>query len=109
MSNTAEKSYYPVEVQCRTILACCLLYNLINREMKNFEIPDDIGEADSTHATIVDDDIHYIETSTSGVSGGISLQMKCLVTGSCITSRIISVPLLKDEPSFFFFSNVLIT
>ncbi|KAL4035615.1 hypothetical protein IC575_004318 [Cucumis melo] len=45
------KSYYPVEVQCRTILACCLLHNLINREMTNFDIEDNIDEVDSTHAT----------------------------------------------------------
>ena len=32
------KSYYPVDVQCRTIMACCLLHNLINREMTNSEI-----------------------------------------------------------------------
>ncbi|KAA0060664.1 retrotransposon protein [Cucumis melo var. makuwa] len=32
------KSYYSVEVQCRTILACCLLHNIINREMTNFDI-----------------------------------------------------------------------
>ncbi|KAA0062154.1 putative nuclease HARBI1 [Cucumis melo var. makuwa] len=58
-----EKSYYLVEVQCRTVLACCLLHNLINKEMTNFVIEDDIDEVDSTHATIVGDDIHYIETS----------------------------------------------
>ncbi|KAL0534719.1 hypothetical protein IC582_029011 [Cucumis melo] len=58
-----EKSYYPVEVQCRTILACCLLHNLINREMTTFDIVDDIDEVDSTHATSVAHDIHYIETS----------------------------------------------
>ncbi|KAL4026603.1 hypothetical protein IC575_015039 [Cucumis melo] len=57
------KSYYPVEVQCRTILACCLLHNLINREMTNFDIEDNIDEVDSTHATTAADDIHYIETS----------------------------------------------
>ncbi|KAL4028536.1 hypothetical protein IC575_011733 [Cucumis melo] len=57
------KSYYPVEVQCRTILACCLLHNLINREMTNFDIEDNIDEVDSTHATTVADDIHYIEKS----------------------------------------------
>ncbi|TYJ99699.1 putative nuclease HARBI1 [Cucumis melo var. makuwa] len=56
-------SYYPVEVQCRTILACCLLHNLINREMTNFDIEDNIDEVDSTHATTTADDIHYIETS----------------------------------------------
>ncbi|KAA0057174.1 putative nuclease HARBI1 [Cucumis melo var. makuwa] len=57
------KSYYPVEVQCRTILACCLLHNLINREMTNFDIEDNIVEVDSTHTTTSVDDIHYIETS----------------------------------------------
>ncbi|TYK10663.1 putative nuclease HARBI1 [Cucumis melo var. makuwa] len=57
------RSYYPIGVQCRTILACCLLHNLINREMKNFDIEDNIDEVDSTHATTVVDDIHYIETS----------------------------------------------
>ncbi|TYK10899.1 putative nuclease HARBI1 [Cucumis melo var. makuwa] len=57
------KSYYPVEVQCRTILVCCLLHNLINRKMTNFDIEDDIDEVDSTHATTAADDIHYIETS----------------------------------------------
>ncbi|TYK30845.1 retrotransposon protein [Cucumis melo var. makuwa] len=57
------KSYYPVGVQCCTILACCLLHNLINREMTNFDIEDNIDEVDSTHATTAADDIHYIETS----------------------------------------------
>ncbi|KAL4023283.1 hypothetical protein IC575_017035 [Cucumis melo] len=57
------KSYYPVKVQCRTILACCLLHNLINREMTTFDIVENIDEVDSTHATSVADDIHYIETS----------------------------------------------
>ncbi|KAA0032054.1 putative nuclease HARBI1 [Cucumis melo var. makuwa] len=38
-------SYYPVEVQCRTILTCCLLHKLINREMPNFDIENDIDES----------------------------------------------------------------
>ncbi|KAL0546010.1 hypothetical protein IC582_015914 [Cucumis melo] len=53
------KSYYPVEVQCRTILACCLLHNLINREITNFDIEDNIYEVHSTHSTTAADDIHY--------------------------------------------------
>ncbi|KAA0065871.1 retrotransposon protein [Cucumis melo var. makuwa] len=57
------KLYYPAEVQCRTILACCLLYNLTNREMTNYDISKDIDKVDSTHATTVGDDIHFIETS----------------------------------------------
>ncbi|KAA0062235.1 retrotransposon protein [Cucumis melo var. makuwa] len=42
------KSYYPVQVQCRTILACCLLHNLITREMMNTNDLEDIDKGDST-------------------------------------------------------------
>ncbi|KAA0067988.1 retrotransposon protein [Cucumis melo var. makuwa] len=45
------KSYYPLQVQCRTILACALLHNLINREMTYFDDVDDEDEGDSTYAT----------------------------------------------------------
>ncbi|TYJ98115.1 retrotransposon protein [Cucumis melo var. makuwa] len=57
------KSYYPVKVQTRTILACCLLHNLINREMTNTNILEDVDEGDSTYTTTAGDDIYYIETS----------------------------------------------
>ncbi|KAL0552010.1 hypothetical protein IC582_011103 [Cucumis melo] len=57
------KSYYPVDVQCRTIMACCLLHNLIKREMTNNEIIDDLDEGDSTYATTGGDEINYIEAS----------------------------------------------
>ncbi|KAA0055440.1 retrotransposon protein [Cucumis melo var. makuwa] len=54
------KSYYPLQVQCRTILACCLLHNLINRKMTYC---DDVDEGDSTYTTTVaSEDIQYIET-----------------------------------------------
>ncbi|KAA0047167.1 putative nuclease HARBI1 [Cucumis melo var. makuwa] len=57
------KSYYPLQVQCHTILACVLLHNLINREMTYCEDIDDVDEGDSTYATtIASEDIHYIET-----------------------------------------------
>ncbi|KAA0052181.1 retrotransposon protein [Cucumis melo var. makuwa] len=42
------KSYYPVQVQCRTTLACCLLHNLITREMMNTNDLEDIDKGDST-------------------------------------------------------------
>ncbi|TYK19823.1 putative nuclease HARBI1 [Cucumis melo var. makuwa] len=58
-----EKSYYPVEVQCPTIMACCLLHNLINREMTYIDELDDEDDGDSTHATTSGDDITYIEPS----------------------------------------------
>ncbi|KAL0556774.1 hypothetical protein IC582_005290 [Cucumis melo] len=58
------KSYYPLQVQCHTILACVLLHNLINREMTYCEDVDDVDEGDSTYATtIASEDIHYIETT----------------------------------------------
>ncbi|KAL0559036.1 hypothetical protein IC582_003625 [Cucumis melo] len=58
-----EKSYYPVEVQCPTIMACCLLHNLINREITYINELDDEDDGDSTHATTSGDDITYIEPS----------------------------------------------
>ncbi|KAL4011413.1 hypothetical protein IC575_028471 [Cucumis melo] len=58
------KSYYPLQVQCRTILACALLDNLINREMTYCEDVDDVDKGDSTYTTTTaSKDIHYIETT----------------------------------------------
>ncbi|TYK10672.1 retrotransposon protein [Cucumis melo var. makuwa] len=58
------KSYYPLQVQCRTILACALLHNLINREMTYCEDVEDEDEGDSTYATTTaSEDIQYIETT----------------------------------------------
>ncbi|KAA0066980.1 retrotransposon protein [Cucumis melo var. makuwa] len=58
------KSYYPLQVQCRTILACCLLYNLINREMTYCNNVDDVDEGDSAYTTTTaTEDIYYIETT----------------------------------------------
>ncbi|KAL4028641.1 hypothetical protein IC575_011842 [Cucumis melo] len=59
------KSYYPLQVQCRTILACCLLHNLINREMTNCNNIDEVNEGDSTYATTAaTEDIQYVYTKT---------------------------------------------
>lgn len=44
-------------------MSCCLLHNLINKEMTNTEMAEDYDEGDSTYATIVGDDIHHIEIS----------------------------------------------
>ncbi|KAA0066207.1 retrotransposon protein [Cucumis melo var. makuwa] len=58
------KSYYPLQVQCRTILACALLHNLINREMTYCDDVEDEDEGDSTYATTTaSEDIQYIETT----------------------------------------------
>ncbi|KAL4035776.1 hypothetical protein IC575_004483 [Cucumis melo] len=59
-----EKSYYPLQVQCCIILACCLLHNLINREMTYYNDVDDVYEGDSTYATTTaSEDIHYIKAT----------------------------------------------
>ncbi|KAA0054567.1 retrotransposon protein [Cucumis melo var. makuwa] len=58
------KSYYPLQVQCHTILACALLHNLINREMTYCDDVNDEDEGDSTYATtIASEDIQYNETT----------------------------------------------
>ncbi|KAA0045009.1 retrotransposon protein [Cucumis melo var. makuwa] len=58
------KSYYPLQVQCRTILACALLHNLINRKMTYCDDVEDEDEGDSTYATTTaSEDIQYIETT----------------------------------------------
>ncbi|KAL4023491.1 hypothetical protein IC575_017249 [Cucumis melo] len=58
------KSYYPLQVQCHTILACCLLHNLINREMIYCDDVDNMDEGDSTYTTTTtSEDIQYIETT----------------------------------------------
>ncbi|KAA0060538.1 retrotransposon protein [Cucumis melo var. makuwa] len=58
------KSYYPLQVQCRTILACALLHNLINMEMTYCDDVEDEDEGDSTYATTTaSEDIQYIETT----------------------------------------------
>ncbi|XP_016901894.1 uncharacterized protein LOC107991461 [Cucumis melo] len=58
------KSYYHLQVQCHTILACFLLRNLINREMIYYDDVDDVDEGDSAYAmTTATEDIHYIETT----------------------------------------------
>ena len=58
------KSYYSLKVQCRTILACYLLHNLINREMTNYKEISDVDEGDSAYATTTAAKyIQHIETT----------------------------------------------
>ncbi|KAL4026023.1 hypothetical protein IC575_014430 [Cucumis melo] len=60
------KSHYPLQVQCRTILACFLLHNLINREMTYCDDVYNVDEGDSAYATTTaSEDIHYIEMTNN--------------------------------------------
>ncbi|KAA0062953.1 retrotransposon protein [Cucumis melo var. makuwa] len=58
------KVILPLQVQCRTIVAYCLLHNLINKEMTNGKNLDNVDGEDSVYATTtVCHDIQYIETT----------------------------------------------
>ncbi|XP_058192193.1 protein ALP1-like [Rhododendron vialii] len=58
-------SYYPIRTQTRIVTACCLLHNLIKREMPNDPIENEYTawERDHIHDVEVDDHITTIETS----------------------------------------------
>ncbi|XP_058216755.1 protein ALP1-like [Rhododendron vialii] len=58
-------SYYPIRTQTRIVTACCLLHNLIKREMPNDPIENEYTawERDHIHDAEVDDHITTIETS----------------------------------------------
>ncbi|KAA0060298.1 retrotransposon protein [Cucumis melo var. makuwa] len=82
------KSYYPVQVQCRTILACCLLHNLINREMTNVDDLKNINEGDLVYVTTTaGDNIHYIKTSNKWTRWRDELTQQCSTNGSCVTNN----------------------
>ena len=59
-------SYYPIRTQCRMVTACCLLHNLIKREMPNdpVELEYTRWEQENLHNIEVDDDrVTTIEAS----------------------------------------------
>ncbi|KAL4034852.1 hypothetical protein IC575_003521 [Cucumis melo] len=62
------KSYYPLQVQCRTILACALLHNLINREMTYCGGVEDEDEGTPRRAT-AEKTFSTLRQQTSGLSG----------------------------------------
>ncbi|XP_057471079.1 protein ANTAGONIST OF LIKE HETEROCHROMATIN PROTEIN 1-like [Actinidia eriantha] len=59
-------SYYPIQTQCRIVTACCLLHNLIKKEMPNDPVEFEYKrwEQENLHNIEVDDDhVTTIETS----------------------------------------------
>ncbi|XP_057486826.1 protein ALP1-like [Actinidia eriantha] len=59
-------SYYPIRTQCRIVTACCLLHNLIKREMPNDPVEFEYTrwEQENLHNIEVDDDrVTTIEAS----------------------------------------------
>ncbi|XP_038895774.1 protein ALP1-like [Benincasa hispida] len=57
------KPFYPIQVQCRTITTCCLIHNLITREMgigAMLNVPD---EENSASIGLDGDHIEFVESS----------------------------------------------
>ncbi|XP_057461120.1 uncharacterized protein LOC130751537 [Actinidia eriantha] len=59
-------SYYPMRTQCRIVTACCLIHNLIKREMAvdPVELEYTISEQATVHVVPPDDYINTIEPTT---------------------------------------------
>lgn len=64
------KSYYPVKIQSRMIIACCLIHNLIRREMPvdPSEEEEEVGDTHSNTFDMDDDRITHIESSNEWTS-----------------------------------------
>ncbi|XP_058199469.1 protein ALP1-like [Rhododendron vialii] len=64
-------SYYPIRTQCRIVTACCLVHNLIKREMPNDPIEAEYTqwEQDNLHNVEVDDNIGTVEASNEWTAG----------------------------------------
>jgi hypothetical protein len=64
-------SYYPIRTQNRIVTACCLLHNLIKREMPDdpIELEYTLWEQQNVHNVPVDDHIGQLETSDEWTQG----------------------------------------
>ncbi|XP_058213061.1 protein ALP1-like [Rhododendron vialii] len=64
-------SYYPIRTQCRIVSACCLLHNLIKREMPNDPIEHEYTAWEQAHVNDVpvDDNIVNVESSNEWTAG----------------------------------------
>lgn len=73
--------YYPAQTQCQTIVACCVLHNLINREMNNIEMTNDLNEGDSSYTTIRGEmnNSETIDDLDEGVYASNALYVYCIM------------------------------
>ncbi|XP_058216710.1 uncharacterized protein LOC131327575 [Rhododendron vialii] len=64
-------SFYPIRTQCRIVSACCLLHNLIKREMPNDPIEHEYTAWELAHINDVpvDDHIGAVESSNEWTAG----------------------------------------
>ncbi|KAI8537908.1 hypothetical protein RHMOL_Rhmol09G0060500 [Rhododendron molle] len=64
-------SYYPIRTQCHIVSACCLLHNLIKREMPNDPIEHEYIAWERAHVNDVpvDDHIAIVESSNKWTAG----------------------------------------
>ncbi|XP_060968634.1 uncharacterized protein LOC115718073 [Cannabis sativa] len=75
-------SFFPITTQCRIITACCILHNLIRREMSldpaEIELDRQVDTAEDTHQTINEDHeiIDTVEASTQWTEWRNTLAMQ---------------------------------
>ena len=75
-------SFFPITTQCRIITACCILHNLIRREMSlnlaEIELDRQVDAAEDTHQTINEDHeiIDTVEASTQWTEWRNTLAMQ---------------------------------
>ncbi|KAL0300742.1 UNVERIFIED_CONTAM: hypothetical protein Sradi_6351000 [Sesamum radiatum] len=57
-------SYYPIKIQNRIIMACCLLHNFIRQEMGGYQSDEEIleDESEREHPNSVDEDEEIVTT-----------------------------------------------
>lgn len=58
-------SYYPIRTQCRIVTACCLLHNLIKREMPNNPIEQQYDAWEQDNIANIPTDEEYITSVES--------------------------------------------
>ena len=87
-------------------MACCLLNNLIIREITNVEIPNDLDEGDSTYAIARGDEIHYIEALNKW-SQWIDELTRQMFSEWELHNQMFSEPLLLLLYCIHFFMNMI--
>ncbi|CAL2228980.1 unnamed protein product [Prunus armeniaca] len=77
-------SFYPIKTQCRIITACCLLHNLIRREMSIDPIEHEINELEDGENMVECDILGIIELFDQWLQRGMIWPCKSVMSGEQI-------------------------